>query len=196
MRQGGPEALVLEVATAAEWERWLEAHHEDTPQGVWLRLHRKATMPDGVTLTYAEAVEVALCFGWIDGQAKAHDEVSRVQRFTPRRARSIWSKINVARAEQLVIEGRMRPAGVAAMDAAKADGRWAAAYDPPSTAAVPEDLLAALEDRPRAKAFYETLNKTNRYAIIHRLGTAKKPETRARRMQAILDQLDREERFY
>ena len=196
MREGGAQAVaaVLDVATAPAWERWLTSHHADTDQGVWLRLFRKASMPSKVTLTYVEAVEVALCFGWIDGQVKGHDEASRVQRFTPRRARSPWSKINVERAQRLIDDGRMRPAGTAAIEAAKADGRWDAAYDPPSTAEVPADFLDALAARPTAMAFYETLSKSARFPIVHRLQTAVKPETRARRMAKLLEQLERGER--
>jgi uncharacterized protein YdeI (YjbR/CyaY-like superfamily) len=190
------ELAVLDVATAAAWERWLTKHHADTPQGVWLRLYRKDTIPPKVTLTYPDAVLVALCFGWIDGQAKGHDDVSRVQRFTPRRARSPWSKLNVERATALIAEGRMRPSGQAAIDAAKADGRWDAAYDPPSTAVVPDDFLAALAEHPKAEAFYATLNKSNRFPIVHRLQSARTDATRQRRIVAIIDQFERGERFF
>jgi uncharacterized protein YdeI (YjbR/CyaY-like superfamily) len=189
------ESAVLDVASAAAWERWLAKHHDDTPQGVWLRLYRKDTIPPKVTLTYPDAVLVALCFGWIDGQAKRHDDVSRVQRFTPRRARSPWSKLNVERATALIEAGRMRPAGQAAIDAAKADGRWDAAYDPPSTAVVPEDFLAELAKHPKADAFYATLNKSNRFPIVFRLQTAKTAATRQRRIGAIIEQLERGERL-
>lgn len=190
-----PEPKVLDVPDSAAWEAWLEANHASTDEGVWLRLpHKKATRPGP---TYVEAVEVALCFGWIDGQGRrGSDGESSLQRMTPRRKRSVWSKVNVERAERLVTEGRMRHAGLAEMDRAKADGRWAAAYDPPSTAELPADFLAALEEHPKAKAFLATLNKRNTFPIVHRLQTAVKPETRARRLAKIIDQLDRGEKFY
>lgn len=189
-----PDPQLLAVKSTKAWEQWLEKHHADTDEGVWLRIPKKGSTVPGPA--YVEAVEVALCFGWIDGQAKKHDDESGVIRFTPRRKRSVWGKINVGRAERLMAEGRMRPAGVAEVERAKADGRWAAAYDPPSTSTVPEDFLAALEERPRAKAFFATLNKRNTFPISHRLQTAVKSETRARRLAAILDQLDREEKFF
>jgi uncharacterized protein YdeI (YjbR/CyaY-like superfamily) len=190
-----PEPAVLDVATAKAFERWLAKHHADTNEGVWLRLYRKDTTPPKVTLTYAEAVELALCFGWIDGQVKRYDDASRVQRFTPRRARSVWSKLNVERANRLVDEGRMRPAGLAAIDAAKADGRWDQAYDGPSTATVPDDFLAELAKHPKAQAFYATLNRSNTYPIVHRLQTARTPETRQRRIATIIARFDRGEKL-
>ena len=189
------EPKVLDVATAEDWERWLDAHHADTDEGVWLVLRKKAAATAD-SLTYVQAVEVALCFGWIDGQGKKHDDESRVQRFTPRRKRSVWSKINVARAERLIGEQRMRPAGLAEIERAKADGRWARAYDSPSTAEVPEDFLAALEQHPKAKAFFATLNKRNTYPVVHRLQTAAKPETRAKRLQAMIEMFERGEKFF
>ena len=189
------ETAVLDVPTAAAWQRWLARHHDDTPQGVWLRLLRKDAMPPKVTLTYVDAVEVALCFGWIDGQVRKHDDESRVQRFTPRRPRSVWSKVNVERVERLAAEGRMQQSGFAAVEAAKADGRWEAAYDPPSTAVVPEDFLAALARNPTAEAFYATLPKSGRFPIVHRLQTARTEETRQRRIAAIIDAFERGERL-
>ena len=191
----GAEPKVLDVATADEWERWLEAHHGETDEGVWLVLRNKqAATP--ASLTYVQAVEVALCFGWIDGQGRKHGEGTRVQRFTPRRKRSVWSKVNVERAGRLVAEGRMRPAGLAEIERAKADGRWANAYDPPSTAELPADFLAELEKHPKAKAFFATLDKRNTYPVVHRLQTAVKPETRANRLAKIIEMFDRGERFY
>jgi uncharacterized protein YdeI (YjbR/CyaY-like superfamily) len=190
-----PELQVLDVPDVASWEAWLEAHHATTDEGVWLRLpHKKATKPGP---SYVEAVEVALCFGWIDGQGRrGTDGESSLQRMTPRRKRSVWSKVNVERAERLIAEGRMRPAGLAEIERAKADGRWDAAYDPPSTADLPADFLAALEEHPKAKAFFATLNKRNTFPVVHRLQTAVKPETRARRLAKIIEQLDRGEKFY
>jgi uncharacterized protein YdeI (YjbR/CyaY-like superfamily) len=189
-----PEPQLLAPADLDEWERWLEAHHQDTDEGVWLRIPNKAHADTGPP--YVPAVEVALCFGWIDGQTRKLDATARQIRFTPRRKRSIWGKLNVERAERLTAEGRMRPAGIAEVERAKADGRWDRAYDPPSTATIPDDFLAALEGRPTAKAFFATLDKRNTFVIANRLQTAVKPETRARRLEKILEQLDREERFY
>jgi uncharacterized protein YdeI (YjbR/CyaY-like superfamily) len=143
-----------------------------------------------------EALHVALCFGWIDGQAKSLDETHYLQRFTPRRARSIWSKRNVKFARELIESGRMQPAGLREVERAKADGRWDAAYDAPSTATVPDDLRAALDASPRAAEFFETLKGQNRYAILHRVQTAKKPETRARRIATFVAMLERGETLY
>ena len=185
---------MLDVRSAEDWERWLDAHHEATTEGVWLRLFKKG-QPES-TLVYAEAVEVALCFGWIDGQVKKHDDVSRVQRFTPRRARSTWSKVNTERAERLIEAGRMRSAGQREVDAAKSDGRWERAYDPSSTAVVPEDFLAELRKHEKAAAFFETLNKRNTFPISYRLQTAKTPETRAKRIAAIIEMFERGEKFH
>ena len=185
---------MLDVRSADAWERWLEEHHATTTEGVWLRLSNKNDPEPG--LSYLEAVEAALCFGWIDGQGRRNDEVSRLQRFTPRRARSVWSKINVERAERLVAEGRMRPAGLAEMERAKADGRWAKAYDPPSTATIPEDFLAALAEHPKAAAFFATLDKRNTYPVVHRLQTAVKPETREKRLRAMIEMFERGEKFH
>ena len=190
------EPRILDAATAAEWEAWLEAHHADTDEGVWLVLRTKKGGATAEHLTWAQAVEVALCFGWIDGQGKKHNDASRVIRFTPRRQRSIWSKTNVEKAERLIKEKRMRPAGLAEIERAKADGRWARAYDPSSTAEIPEDFLAELEKHPKAKAFFATLNKRNTYPVVHRLQTAVKPETRAKRLAAMIEMFERGEKFY
>ena len=189
------EPSILDVATAAAWERWLGAHGGDTDEGVWLVLRNKAART-AKSLTYEQAVEVALCFGWIDGQGRKHDADSRLQRFTPRRKRSVWSRINTERAERLIAEKRMRPAGLAEIERAKADGRWAAAYEPSSTATVPEDFLAELDEHPKAKAFFATLNKRNTYSVIYRLQSAKKPETRAKRIADMIAKFERGERFY
>jgi uncharacterized protein YdeI (YjbR/CyaY-like superfamily) len=188
---------VLDVATAKQWETWLTRNGDKTDEGVWLVLRNKAART-ARSLTYEQAVEVALCFGWIDGQGRKHDDFpdARVQRFTPRRKRSVWSRINTERAERLVQEGRMRPAGLAEIERAKADGRWAAAYEPSSTATVPEDFLAELDKHPKAKAFFATLNKRNTYPVTYRLTTAKKPETRAKRIADMIAMFERGERFY
>jgi uncharacterized protein YdeI (YjbR/CyaY-like superfamily) len=189
-----PSPKELAVGSAAEWEAWLEAHHADTAEGVWLRLSKKAD--PNPSLFYVEAVEIALCFGWIDGQGRRNDEVSSWQRMTPRRARSPWSRINTERAERLVAEGRMRPAGQAEIDRAKADGRWTAAYEPSSTMAVPDDFLAELEHHPEAKAFFATLNRSNTYAVAYRLQEAKRPETRAKRIRTFIEKFERGERLH
>jgi uncharacterized protein YdeI (YjbR/CyaY-like superfamily) len=189
-------APVLETrsfATPAEFRAWLVRHHGESP-GVWLRFFKKASGRVGVN--YAEALDEALCFGWIDGQVKRSDAESYLQRFTPRRAGSSWSKRNTEHAERLLKANLVMPAGLAAIESAKRDGRWAAAYDSPRDASVPADLLALLATHKKADAFFKTLNKANLYAITYRLQTAKKPETRARRMAAILEMLERGEAFH
>jgi uncharacterized protein YdeI (YjbR/CyaY-like superfamily) len=147
-------------------------------------------------VSYAEAVEVALCFGWIDGQANRLDDDHWLQRFTPRRPRSKWSKINRDRAERLIERGEMSPAGLREVERAKADGRWEAAYDAPSTATIPDDLQRALDANDRAREFFETLNRTNRYAILYRIQDAKKPETRARRIEKYVAMLAEHTKIY
>jgi uncharacterized protein YdeI (YjbR/CyaY-like superfamily) len=175
------------------WEEWLREHHETVP-GVWIKFAKKAS---GVpTVTYLEALHVALRFGWIDGQARSLDDTFYLQRFTPRRARSIWSKRNRVFATALIEDGRMEPAGLREVERAKADGRWDAAYDAPSTATVPDDLQAALDADPAAAAFFAELNSQNRYAILHRVQTAKKPETRARRIATFVAMLAAGEKLY
>jgi uncharacterized protein YdeI (YjbR/CyaY-like superfamily) len=180
-------------ADAQEWENWLAEHH-DTDKGVWVTFAKKDA--DAVTVTYPEAVEVALCYGWIDGQASGLDDSFWLQRFTPRGPRSKWSQINCARAERLIEAGRMRPAGHAAIEAARQDGRWDAAYAPPSTATVPPDLQAALDANAEAAAFFATLSGTNRYAILYRVQDAKRPETRARRISQYVEMLARNETIH
>lgn len=173
------EPLELIVADAAAWRAWLGEHHA-TPTGVWLVLAKKGvTRP--TSLTYDQALDEALCHGWIDGQTRRRDEATYRQRFTPRRTRSQWSRRNVGIVGRLEREGRMHPAGVAEVERAKADGRWDAAYDGMATASVPDDLAAALEEAGLTEVF-AALDSRNRYAILHRVQTAKKPETRARRI--------------
>jgi uncharacterized protein YdeI (YjbR/CyaY-like superfamily) len=180
-------------ASAAEWEAWLREHHDSAP-GIWIRFAKKGS---GVpSVTYLEALHAALCFGWIDGQARSVDDASYVQRFTPRRARSIWSQRNREFATALIEAGRMQPAGLREVERAQADGRWEAAYDAPSTATVPEDLQRALDASPEAAAFFATLNGQNRYAILHRIQTAKRPETRARRIERFVAMLEKGETLY
>lgn len=184
----------LVVPDAAAWRAWLGEHHGDD-HGVLLVLAKKgATEP--TSLTYDQALEEAICHGWIDGQMRRRDGVTYVQRFTPRRARSTWSKKNVASAERLTAEGRMHPAGLAAVQAAKADGRWEAAYAGPATIAIPDDLAAALAANPSAQAMFDRLTSHNRYAILYRLSTAKREETRTRRIAQFVAMLARGETIY
>ncbi len=184
---------VLSFASKAAFEAWLEAHHASA-DGVWIKLAKQGTGIATVTLT--EALDVTLSFGWIDGQRRSLDETYFLQRYTPRRARSRWSKINVAKVAKLIERGEMRPAGLAEVERAKADGRWEAAYDSPKNIQVPPDLQAELDQRPAAKAFFATLNSTNRYAILYRLHDAKKPETRARRLAQFVAMLERGETLH
>jgi uncharacterized protein YdeI (YjbR/CyaY-like superfamily) len=183
---------VKHFKTAAAWEKWLAAHAADN--GVWLQIAKKDS--GMVSVSYAEALEVALCQGWIDGQKKTFDAQCYVQRFTPRRPRSVWSKINVAKVELLIAAGRMQPAGLREVEAAKADGRWQAAYDSATTMEVPSELAAALAKNKKAAAFFATLNKTNRYAVCWRVQTAKKPETRADRVKKLVEMLARGEKIH
>lgn len=181
-----PDDPVLPFATSADFERWLAKHHAKA-KVVWIKYARKGS--GEASITWTEAVDVALCYGWIDGQAKSIDTKHYLQRFTPRGAKSIWSKINRERVARLVEAGRMRAAGQAEVDRAKADGRWDAAYDSPKTAAVPDDLAKALAKNAKAKAAFATLDATNRYAILHRLMTAKQAATRARRLETFVAML-------
>lgn len=184
---------ILSFKSAKEWEAWLEDHQAKAGD-VWLRIFKKASAKG--TVSYAEALDAALCYGWIDGLRKSHDDVSFLQRFSPRRAKSVWSKINTGHVERLVKLGRMRPAGLTAVEAAQRDGRWKAAYDSPSKAVIPQDFLKRLSRNRKAKAFFATLNRTNLYSIAWRLQTAKTPETRERRMKTILDMLAAGRKFH
>jgi uncharacterized protein YdeI (YjbR/CyaY-like superfamily) len=184
----------LIIADAAAWRAWLDQHHDDSV-GVWLVLGKKGTT-EPTSLTYDQALEQALCYGWIDGQVRRRDEGTYHQRFTPRRPRSSWSKRNVGLAERLVAEGRMTPAGLAEMERAKVDGRWEAAYAGPATIEVPPELAAALAAEPRAKAMFERLSGRNRYAVLHHVTTARRPETRERRIRRLVAMLARGETPY
>lgn len=184
---------VLLFADQDAWAAWLAANH-DTARGVWLRLAKKAAALTSVS--YAEALDVALCYGWIDGQKRSFDAESSLQKFTPRGKRSTWSKVNRAKVEALVASGRMTPAGLAAVEAARADGRWDRAYDSPAAATVPDDLRAALDAAPAAAAFFATLSRQNRYSILWRVQTAVKPETRARRIEQFVAMLARGETLH
>ena len=170
---------VIPFASRDLWEAWLADEHASS-SGLWLKFAKVGAGIDSVS--YAEAVEVALCYGWIDGQAARYDEAYWLQRFTPRRRRSKWSKINRARAIELIERGEMKPSGLAEVERAKADGRWDAAYDAPSTAMVPDDLRRELEKNGTARKFFSELDGRNRYAILYQIQDAKRPETRARRI--------------
>ena len=186
-----PELIVTD---AAAWREWLAHHHED-PAGVWLVLAKKgATRP--TSLTYDQALDEALCHGWIDGQVRRRDTTTYVQRFTQRRSRSPWSARNVGIIATLMSEGRMHPAGVAEVERAKADGRWAAAYAGQASIEVPTDLVAALQASPAAQAMFETLSAQNRYAILFRIASAKRPATRAARIEKFVAMLGRGESIY
>jgi len=179
--------------TPAAWEKWLEANHAKSA-GVWMQIAKKA---GGLSsATYQEALDVALCYGWIDGQKRPFDERTWLQRFTPRGPRSIWSKINTGKADALIKSGRMRAAGLAAIESAKASGRWESAYQPWSNPDVPPELQAALDARPNAKAFFETLRGANRYGVIFRVQTAKKPETRAKRIADFIARFEKGETLF
>ncbi len=183
---------VVTCATQGAWRTWL-ARHPGSP-GVWLKLAKKGARV--TTLSYAEALDVALCFGWIDGQKAPLDEEAWLQRFTPRAARSKWSRNNRDRAEELLAGGAMQAGGRAAVERAKADGSWDAAYAGQRTATVPDDLRRALDDNPQAAAFFAGLDSANRYAVLYRVGDAKRPETRARRIEKFVAMLARGETLH
>ncbi len=178
---------ILEVPDPEAWERWLAENHDSSP-GVWLKIAKKGGSRD--TVTYAQALDAALCFGWIDGQKGAYDEAFWLQRFTRRRPRSKWSQINRDHVARLIDESRMRPPGLAQVEAAIADGRWAAAYEPQSRGTVPPDFQAELDRHPQAKAFFETLTGARRYAFCYRLTTIKRPGTRAKRIAGYINLLN------
>jgi uncharacterized protein YdeI (YjbR/CyaY-like superfamily) len=180
-------------ADPAELEAWLE-ENGDACDGAWLKIAKKGTEKRSVT--YAEALELALCFGWIDSQKRGFDEAYFLQRFTPRRPRGRWSKINREKAEALIAAKQMRPAGLAEVEAAKSDGRWEAAYEGQRTAVVPEDLQRELDANPAAAEFFASLDSANRYAIVYRLNDAKKPETRERRLRKFVAMLERGEKIH
>lgn len=188
-----PDATPTLFKTAKAFETWLKKHHA-TSNGLWLQIAKKGAAEPSVT--YAQAVDIALCWGWIDGQKKGLDDQHFLQRFTPRRARSVWSKINVDKVAALIEAGRMQAPGLAQIEAAKADGRWSRAYEGARTSTVPEDLMAALDAKPRAKAFFATIDAANRYAVLWRIQTAVKAETRATRIARLVDQLARGETIH
>jgi uncharacterized protein YdeI (YjbR/CyaY-like superfamily) len=190
----GEELPELVVSDASAWRTWLATHHPD-PRGVRLVLSKKGTITP-TRLTYEQALEEALSHGWIDGQGQSRDDTTYLVRFTPRRSRSPWSKRNTVIAERLMAEGRMHAAGIAEIERARSDGRWQAAYLGSAAIEVPDDLAAALDAEPAAKAMFAILSATNRYAILHRVEDAKRPETRARRIEHFVAQLARGETVY
>jgi uncharacterized protein YdeI (YjbR/CyaY-like superfamily) len=183
----------LLFANQLAWATWLAKNHGKSP-GVWLRLAKKSSGVSSVT--YAQAIESALCYGWIDGQKKSFDDHYWLQRFTPRSDKSIWSKINREKALTLIEGGHMKSAGLREIERARSDGRWKDAYDSARTASVPEDLQAELDRNPKAKAFFATLNAQNRYAVLFRIQTARKPETRARKIKLFVNMLENHEMLY
>jgi len=184
---------VLAFETQGAWREWLDGHHQES-SGLWLRIFKKAS--GHATVTYAEALDEALCFGWIDSTKAASDDDSFLQRFSPRKPRSIWSKVNREHVARLIEAGKMQPAGLAVIEAAKANGQWDAAYDSASNMVLPEEFQVALDAHPEAKAFFESLNKTNQYSFYHRIQTAKRPETRTKKVAWALDMLLRKEKLH
>jgi uncharacterized protein YdeI (YjbR/CyaY-like superfamily) len=184
---------ILSFASQGDWERWLDEHHR-TSKGLWLKIAKKGSGIDSVD--YAEALDAALCHGWIDGQKGAFDDTFWLQKFTPRGPRSKWSKINVDKALALIDAKRMKPAGLAEIEKARSDGRWEEAYDSQSRATVPEDLQRELDKNPEAAKFFATLNSVNRYAVLYRIHEARKPETRARRIEKFIGMLNRQEKLH
>jgi uncharacterized protein YdeI (YjbR/CyaY-like superfamily) len=184
---------VMTLPSAKAWEQWLTENHSQAP-GVWLRIFKKDSAMK--TVTYAEALDEALCYGWIDGQKNKYDKESWLQKFTPRQTKSIWSKRNIEHCTRLMKTKKMKPAGLRAIEKAKKDGRWKLAYDSPSKMTVPEDFLKRLSKDKKAEAFYLALNRANIYAIAWRLQTAKNPETREKRMQIILEMMTEGKKFH
>jgi uncharacterized protein YdeI (YjbR/CyaY-like superfamily) len=192
-RRASKDLPVAAFPTLAAWEAWLADHHESSP-GTWLKFAKKDSGIDSVR--YPEALDAALCYGWIDGQVKRLDDQYYLQRFTPRSPRSKWSKINCGKVAALTAAGRMKPAGLRQVEAATADGRWDAAYDSPRTATVPDDLRRALDADPKAAAFFASLDGRNRYAILYQVQDARRPETRARRVAKFAAMLGNREKLY
>ena len=184
---------VIAFEKQEDWADWLEDHHANA-NGIWVRLAKKASGLQ--SLSYDEALDVALCYGWIDSQKKGFDDQWWLQEFTPRRARSIWSKRNRQTAERLIASGEMKPSGLRTVEEAKENGQWDKAYDPPSTATVPDDFRKELDKNEGAKIFFASLNSRNRYAILHRIQTAKKPQTRKKRIQRSIEMLKKNEKIY
>jgi uncharacterized protein YdeI (YjbR/CyaY-like superfamily) len=190
---GSAPGAIRGFKTRQDFAAWLEKNHQTSP-ALWVRVAKKGS---GIkSITYAEGVEVALCYGWIDAQKLPESETAWLQRFMPRRPRSIWSRINRQKALALIANGQMNQAGLVEIERAKKDGRWEAAYDSPSAASVPPDFETELERHPKAKAFFKTLSRTNSYAITWRIQTAKKPETRERRIRTFIEMLEKGETLH
>lgn len=188
-----PDYEIIPFKSQTEFRKWLHKNHSTCP-GIWIKMFKKATGIESIN--YKQALDEALCYGWIDGQSKSGDETHWIQKFTPRRKQSLWSKRNIEHIERLRKEGKMTEAGEKEVEAAKADGRWAAAYDGPANSKIPEDFLKAVAKDKKTEEFFKTLSKTNLYAISWRLQTAKKPETRERRFNALLEMLKKGEKLH
>ena len=187
------ELPIQPFASKTKWAEWLAKQYNKSA-GLWLKLAKKDS---GIpSVTYEEALDVALCYGWIDGQKKGFDDQYWLQKFTPRGPKSIWSKINTEKAEKLIASGEMKPAGLKAIEAAKKDGRWDAAYSSQKNITIPDDFQAALDQNKKAKAFFQTLKSAERYSFLFRIHNAKKSETRARRIQQFVEMLEKNEKFY
>ena len=184
---------VVSFETQHDWETWLKEHHADT-KGIWLKLAKKAAGTPSVS--YAEALDSALCYGWIDGQKATFDDKYWLQKFTPRGARSMWSKVNCDKATALIADGRMQPAGLRQVELARSDGRWEAAYESQSKITIPDDFQRELDKNQRAKEFFSTLDSANRYAVLFRIQTAKKPETRSARIQKFIEMLSQHQKLH
>ncbi len=186
------ELPILPFASKNKWSDWLAKQH-DKSTGVWLKLAKKSS---GIpSITYDEAVDTALCYGWIDGQKRGFDDKYWLQKFTPRGPKSIWSKVNTEKVERLIASGEMKPAGMKAIEAARLDGRWEAAYASQKNSTIPQDFQAALDQNVKARDFFSTLKSAERYSILFRIHNARKPETRARRIQQFIEMLERNEKI-
>jgi uncharacterized protein YdeI (YjbR/CyaY-like superfamily) len=184
---------VMSFETQHDWETWLKEHHTGT-KGIWLKLAKKAAGTPSVS--YAEALDSALCYGWIDGQKASFDDQYWLQKFTPRGARSMWSKVNCDKATALIADGRMQPAGLRQVELARSDGRWEAAYESQSKITIPDDFQRELDQNQRAKEFFSTLDSANRYAVLFRIQTAKKPQTRSARIQKFIEMLSQHQKLH
>ena len=184
---------IMSFETQQSWEVWLKENHAET-KGIWLKIAKKEARSPSVS--YAEALDSALCYGWIDGQKAAFDDKYWLQKFTPRTAKSIWSKVNCGKAEALIAEGRMQPAGLRQVELAQADGRWGRAYESQSKIKIPDDFQRELDKNPKAKDFFNTLDSANRYAFLFRIHAAKKPETRSAKIQKFVEMLNQQQKLH
>jgi len=184
---------IMSFETQQGWEEWLKEHHAET-KGIWLKIAKKEASTPSVS--YAEALDSALCYGWIDGQKAAFDDKYWLQKFTPRTTKSIWSKVNCNKADALIAEGKMQPAGLRQVELAKSDGRWERAYESQSKITIPDDFQNALDNNPKAKDFFNTLDSANRYAFLFRIQAAKKPETRSAKIQKFVEMLNQQQKLY